>query len=109
MADRVCRLCTREVSDAIHLFSEDNVERGVADRIANLLELPLEEEDELSSYVCQLCNARFNHLVRTLEVQRLHAKKSYDKLAKKAGIVRKFILHEMYNFRKVTYIINYEL
>lgn len=84
--EQICRLCTREVSDAIHLFSEDSVERGVADRIANLLELPLDEEDGLSSYVCQLCNARFNHLVRSLEVQRLHAKKSHEKLAKKAGI-----------------------
>lgn len=85
--DQICRLCTQEVSDAIHLFSEDSVERGVADRISNVLDLPLEEKDGLSSYVCQICNARFNHLVRTLEVQRLKAKKSYDKLAKKAGMV----------------------
>ena len=84
--EQICRLCTREVSDAIDLFSTDSVKRGVADRIANLLELSVDEKDGLTGYVCQLCNARFNHLVRSLEVQRLHAKKSHDKLAKKAGI-----------------------
>ena len=84
--EQICRLCTREVSDAIDLFSTDSVERGVADRIANLLELSVEKRDGLTSYVCQLCNARFNHLVRSLEIQRLHAKKSHEKLAKKAGI-----------------------
>ena len=88
MADReqICRLCTREVSDAIDLFSTDSVERGVADKMANILELPMEKEDGLTGYVCQLCNARFKQLVRSLEVHRLHARKSHEKLAKKAGI-----------------------
>ena len=85
--DRTCRLCTQEVSDAIHLYSEDSVERGVANRMANVLELPFDQEDGLSSYVCQLCNARFNHLVRALAVNRLHAKKSYEKLAENAGLL----------------------
>ena len=86
--DRICRLCTREVSEAaaVHLYSPDNQERGVADRMAEVLDMPLEEEDGLSPYVCELCNARFNFLVRSLEVNRLNAKKSYEKLAKKAGI-----------------------
>ena len=86
--DRICRLCTHEVGekDAIYLFSTDRVERGVPDRMATVLELPLEEDDGLSSYVCQICNARFNHLLRQLEVHRLNAKKSLDRLAKKAGI-----------------------
>ena len=87
LRDRVCRLCTREVSNnAINLFSDDSVERGVADRMANVLELPLGKGDGLSTHVCELCNARFKQLVRSLEVSRLQAKKSYDKLAKKAGI-----------------------
>ena len=84
--EQVCRLCTREVSDAIDLFSGDSIERGVAGRIASVLELSLEKEDGLTAYVCQLCYARFNHLVRSLDVHRLQAKKSHEKLAKKAGI-----------------------
>jgi hypothetical protein len=94
--DRTCRLCTRDVSDgsAIHLFSVDSVQRGVADRMASILELPLKREDGLSSYVCEICNARFNHLVRSLEVNRLHAKKSYEKLAKKAGIYIEPLIEE---------------
>ena len=85
--EQVCRLCTREVgSDAIDLFSTDSVERGMADRMATILDLPLEKEDGLTAYVCQLCNARFGHLVRSLDVHRLQAKKSHEKLAKKAGI-----------------------
>ena len=94
--DRICRLCTREVShSAIDLFSSDSVERGVADRMANVLELPLGRDDGLSGYVCELCNARFKHLVRSLEVNRLNAKKSYEKLAKKAGI---FVERELSRF-----------
>jgi hypothetical protein len=81
--EQICRLCTREVSDAIDLFS---TERGVADRMATILELSLEKDDGLTAYVCQLCYARFNHLVRSLDVHRLQAKKSHEKLAKKAGI-----------------------
>ena len=87
-ADRTCRLCTRDLSDAvsIHLYSADSVERGVADRMANVLEVPVEREDGLSAHVCELCNARFNQLVRKLEVHRLDAKKNYEKQAKKAGV-----------------------
>ena len=81
--EQICRLCTCEVSDAIDLFS---TERRVADRMATILELPLEKDDGLTSYVCQLCNARFNQLVRSLDVYRLKAKKSHEKLAKRAGI-----------------------
>ena len=81
--EQICRLCTREVSDAIDLFG---TERGVADRMATILELSLEKDDGLTAYVCQLCYARFNHLVRSLDVHRLKAKKSHEKLAKKAGI-----------------------
>ena len=88
-SERTCRLCTRDVSDsaaAIHLYSPDSEERGVADKMANILEVPLEKTEGLGSYVCELCNARFNHLVRSLEVHRLNAKKNYEKQAKKAGI-----------------------
>jgi hypothetical protein len=88
-SEQTCRLCTRDVSEsaaAIHLYSADSVERGVADRMADLLEVPLEKTDGLGSYVCELCNARFKHLVRSLEVHRLNAKKNYEKQAKKAGI-----------------------
>ena len=88
-SERTCRLCTRDVSDsaaAIHLYSSDSVERGVADKMATLLEVPLDETEGLGSYICELCNARFNHLVRSLEVHRLNAKKNYEKQAKKAGI-----------------------
>ena len=87
--DQICRLCTREVSDAIDLYSEDSVERGVADRMAGVLEIPVEQDDRLSSYVCQLCNARFGQLLRSLEVHRLQARKSHEKLAKNAGLLRK--------------------
>ena len=76
---QICRLCTSEISDGIDLFSTDS-ERGVADKIATVLELSLDKGDGLTGYVCRLCNARFNHLVRSLEVQRLRAKKSHDKL-----------------------------
>ena len=87
MEDRVCRLCTREVNNnAINLYSDDCVERGVADRMANVLELPLRKEDGLSTYVCELCNARFKLLLRSLDEHRLKARKSHDKLAKRAGI-----------------------
>ena len=89
--DRICRLCTREVSDAIDLYSGDSVERGVADRMAGILEIPVEQDDQLSSYVCQLCNARFGQLVRSLEVHRLQARKSHEKLAKNAGIMREYV------------------
>ena len=88
-SEQTCRLCTRDVSEsaaAIHLYSPDSVERGVADRMADLLEVPLEKTDGLGSYICELCNARFKHLVRSLEVHRLNAKKNYEKQAKKAGI-----------------------
>jgi hypothetical protein len=54
--------------------------------MATILELSLEKDDGLTAYVCQLCYARFNHLVRSLDVHRLQAKKSHEKLAKKAGI-----------------------
>lgn len=87
--ERACRLCSRDLSDhsgAIDLYSHDSVERGVADRMANILEVPLEEKEGLSRRVCEICNARFNHLVRQLEVHRLNAKKHYEKQAKKAGI-----------------------
>ena len=84
--EQICRLCGHEVGDAIDLFGTDSVERGVADRIANLLELSLEKEDGLTGYVCQICKARFAQLERRLEVERLHAKKTHEKLAKKAGI-----------------------
>ena len=84
--EQICRLCGHEVGDAIDLFGTDSVERGVADRIANLLELSLEKEDGLTGYVCQICKARFAQLERRLEVERLHAKKTHEKLAKRAGI-----------------------
>ena len=86
--EQICRLCTSEVSDAIDLFSTEGVAGGVpvAHRIATVLELSLDKGDGLTGYVCQLCNARFNHLVRSLDAQRLHARKSHDKLAKEAGM-----------------------
>ena len=55
--EQICRLCTHEVSDAIDLFSTDSVELGVAGRMATVLELPVEKEDGLTSYVCQVCNS----------------------------------------------------
>ena len=85
--EQICRLCTHEVSNGIDLFSADSVERGVADRIATVLELSLDKGDGLTGYVCEICHARFAQLERRLEVERLHAKKSYEKLATKAGIL----------------------
>ena len=85
--EHICRLCTREVSDAIDLFSTDSVDCGVADRIATVLELSLDKGDGLTGYVCQICKARFTQLERRLEVERLQAKKSHEKLATKAGII----------------------
>ena len=83
--DRICILCTQVVSDAIDLYSEESVERGLADRMAGILEVPLKQDDGISSHVCQLCNAKFGHLVHSLDVHRLKARKNYEKLAKKAG------------------------
>ena len=84
--DQMCRLCNREVSDAINLFSEDSIERGVADRMSTVLELPFKKEDGITSYVCQICNARFKQLVRRIEVSRVEGRKSFEKLASRAGV-----------------------
>ena len=84
--ERTCRLCTQQTSDVIDVFSEDSLQRGMAEKMASVLDIPLQQEDGLSSCVCQLCYARFKHLLRTLDVNRMKAKKSHEKLARNAGI-----------------------
>ena len=83
---RTCRLCTQQARDVIDVFSEENLQRGVAEKMVNLLDVPLEQNDGLSSYVCQLCHSRFKILLRSLDVSRRKAKKSHEKLTKKAGV-----------------------
>ena len=84
--ERTCRLCTQQTSDVIDVFSEDSLHRGVAEKMASVLDIPLEHDDGLSSCVCQLCYNRFDYLLRSLDVNRMKAKESYESLARDAGI-----------------------
>ena len=93
---QICRLCNREVSDAINLFSEDSIKHGVADGMSTVLELPFKKEDGITSYVCQICNARFKQLIRRIEVLRLEGRKTFEKLASKAGVYPECMLEYLY-------------
>ena len=84
--ERTCRLCTQQTSDVIDVFGGDSLQRGMAEKMASVLDIPLKHDDGLSSCVCQLCYARFKQLLRSLDVNRMKAQKSHEKLARDAGI-----------------------
>lgn len=61
MASKVlCRLCSGNAGDKnmTNLFTRKSLERGWALRISTLLDIPLKQDDHLSSHVCSKCMTR---------------------------------------------------
>ena len=56
----MCRLCWNQVPDnrTTSLFTKKSLERGWANRITALLELPVSQSDQLPPHICSKCMNR---------------------------------------------------
>ena len=80
-----CRFCRSLIppNKTVHLFTNIAVQKNWPSRITQLLEVPVERQQQFSNYMCITCSSKIERLeraVKELQAFRVMARCSYDRV-----------------------------
>ena len=79
----------------MHLFKNIAVQKNWPSRITQLLELPLERQQQFSNYMCITCSSKIDCLEGDVKAIRTMARCSYDRVTcRKQKITKWHVYHE---------------
>ena len=86
MATVMCRICLSSVpaKHCTSLFSAKGLELNLAERLSELLCVPVSSSDNLPEHICRSCRQRTATLENKLLLLRKQARESYERLSQES-------------------------